>query len=314
MNIRTSVEISLDQILVLLDEKSINTAHRDRYVEFLESGQYRREFTWVAEDGDGRVAAVAIWWTFPSADRPFALDGLFAAPAVTDPVPLWTELVQQVVRDAPADEEPPSYHIFLPPGWREDAEIQAALQPRLAAAAGAGMTEILERLRFEWLAEMSVPARSQRLTFRTEPDDEAYLDVFRRVAAGSLDASTRDAIARAGLDGYACEDLGMYKTMPGERGWWKLAYDKSGDLVGFAIPSRNNGGPVVGFLGVVPEHRGHGFADDLLAEITADLADLGAQRIAADTDATNVPMANSFRRLGYREFAIRLVVSPPQAA
>jgi GNAT superfamily N-acetyltransferase len=314
VNFRKSVEADLDQILALLDEKSINTAHRDRYVEFLENGQYRREFTWVAEDGDGRVVAVAVWWTFPSADRPIALDGLFAAPAVTDPVAVWTELVEQVMRDAPATDEPPSYHIFLPPGWRADAEIQAALQPRRAAAAAAGMTEALERLRFEWLAETPVPTRSQRLTFRAEPDDEAFLDVFRRVAAGSLDASTRDTIARAGLDGYAREDLEMYKTMPGERGWWKLAYDKAGDLIGFAIPSRNNGGPVVGFLGVLPEHRGHGYAGDLLAEITADLADLGAQRIAADTDVENVPMANSFRRLGYREFAVRLVLSPPPPA
>jgi GNAT superfamily N-acetyltransferase len=314
VNIRTSVEVDLDQILAHLGTQSINTAHRNRYVEFLDNGQYRREFTWVAEDGDGRIAAVAVWWSVPGANRPIALDGLFADPGIADPVPLWTELIQQVTRAAPAGEEPPSYHIFLPPGWRDDTEIQAALQPRLAAAAAAGMTEVLERLRFEWLAETAVPARSQRLAFRTEPDDEAFLDVFRRVAAGSLDANTRDTIARAGLDGYAREDLDLYKTMPGERGWWKLAYDKSDDLVGFAIPSRNHAGPVVGFLGVVPEHRGHGYADDLLAEITADLADLGAQRIAADTDSTNVPMANSFRRLGYRQFAVRLVVSPPPPA
>jgi RimJ/RimL family protein N-acetyltransferase len=77
------------------------------------------------------------------------------------------------------------------------------------------------------------------------------------------------------------------------------------------MPSANNGGPVVGFLGVVPEHRGNGYGADLLAEITADLADLGSQRITADTDLSNKPMAAVFQRLGYRNFAVRLVLSRP---
>lgn len=310
MHIRPSIEADLDRILAVIADKSINTADPDRYVALLAGGQYRPETTWVALDGE-RIVAVAIWWGFPGAERPIALDGLFATPDLTDPVPVWTEFVKQVVGTAPADAEPPAYHLFLPPGWRDDAEIQAALEPRLAAAEGAGLTATVERLRFEWLAETPVPVRSQRLTFRTEPDDEAFLDVFKRVAAGSLDAATHDAIARGGLDGMAREDLEIYTLMPGERSWWKLAYDTSGDLVGFAIPSRNNAGPVVGYLGVVPEHRGRGYADDLLAEITADLADLGAERIVADTDTTNVPMANAFRRLGYRQFAVRLVLSTP---
>jgi GNAT superfamily N-acetyltransferase len=308
LHIRTSVESDLDQLLALLGDKSVNTAHPDRYAQFLADGQYRHEFTWVAEEGD-RLVAAAVWWSFAGSSRPIALDGLYALPDRTDSVTLWTELIRQVTSTVSAEDEPPSYHIFLPPDWRSDAEIQAALEPRLRAAKAAGMTNVLERLRFEWLDDTPVPARSARLTFRAEPDDQVFLDVFKRVAAGSLDANTHDAIARAGLDEYAQEDLDAYHEMPGERSWWKLAYDSAGDLVGFAIPSRNNGGPVVGFLGVVPEHRGHAYAADLLAEITADLADLGAQRIAADTDLGNVPMANTFRRLGYRQFAVRLVLS-----
>ncbi|NUR72417.1 MAG: GNAT family N-acetyltransferase [Hamadaea sp.] len=308
MLIRTSVEDDLDQLVNLLGDQSVNTAHPARYTELLAAGQYRHDFTWVAEEG-GRLVAAAVWWSFPGASRPFALDGLYALPDRTDSVTLWTELIRQVTSTAPAGEEPPSYHIFLPPDWRSDAAIQSALATRSAAARAAGMTQELERLRFEWLSDTPVPERSTRLTFRAEPDDQAFLDVFQRVAAGSLDANTHDAIARAGLAGYAQEDLDMYKEMPGERSWWKLAYDSAGDLVGFGIPSRNNGGPVVGFLGVVPEHRGHAYAADLLAEITADLVDLGADRIAADTDLGNVPMANTFRRLGYRQFAVRLVLS-----
>jgi GNAT superfamily N-acetyltransferase len=307
VKIRTAVEADLDAILALLADQSINTASPQRFTDQLASRHYRYDHTWVAESADGAIEAVAVWWTFPEGPTPLALDGLFAAPSVTDPVAVWTELVRAGLAETAEGEG--DYHIFLPAGWREDPEIQAALEPRVAAARAAGLTSTLERLRFEWLASTPVPARSERLTFRAEPDDEAFVSVFMRVAEGTLDATTRDEIERLGLDGYARADLELYQRMPGERSWWKLAYDASGDLVGFAIPSANNGGPVVGFLGVVPEHRGHGYAADLLAEITADLADLGAERISADTDLGNVPMANTFRRLGYRNFAVRLVLS-----
>ena len=67
---------------------------------------------------------------------------------------------------------------------------------------------------------------------------------------------------------------------------------------------------MVGYLGVVPEHRGRGYVDDLLAEITRSHAERGVQRIVADTDAGNVSMARAFERAGYRNFAIRLVLPP----
>jgi ribosomal protein S18 acetylase RimI-like enzyme len=59
----------------------------------------------------------------------------------------------------------------------------------------------------------------------------------------------------------------------------------------------------------VPAQRGHGYADDLLAEITWMLAETGATTVRADTDSTNTPMVASFERLGYRRFALRLVAS-----
>jgi ribosomal protein S18 acetylase RimI-like enzyme len=311
VKVRTTVEADLDHVLAAIADKSINTTSVERFQEKLQTGEYRPEWIWVTEH-DGRILAVAVWWGPAEADRPVALDGLFAAPDVDQPVPLWTELIEQVTAVVPAKEEQPSYHIFLPGGdWRTDAGLVAALTPRLAAAAAAGMTGLLERLRFEWTPAAPVPVRPTRLEFRVEPDDEAFLDVFKRVAAGSLDATTHDTIARVGLDGYARENLELYKSMPGPREWWKLAYNRAGELVGFGMPSRNQGGPMIGFLGVLPEHRGHGYVDDVLAEITADLAERGATRIVADTDLGNAPMAAAFRRAGYHNFGVRLVASKP---
>jgi GNAT superfamily N-acetyltransferase len=308
VNIRTMVEADLDTIIALLGDQSINTATVDRFKEYLETGAYRHEWTWVVER-DGAIIAVAVWWGMEQFDHPFSIDGLYLA-TDEDPVPVWTELIRHTLATFPAGAEQPEYHIFLPNGWRDHPEIVAALEPRLAAAAAAGLSETTERLRYEWRPEYGLPARSTRLRF--EPaDDEAFLDVFRRVIEGSLDAATARAVARVGVDGAAKEDLEIYLSMPGERSWWRLAYDAAGALVGFALPSANNGGPVVGYLGVLAEHRGNGYSDDLLAEITQLLVETGAEQIRADTDLTNKPMAASFERQGYRNFAVRLVATHP---
>lgn len=58
---------------------------------------------------------------------------------------------------------------------------------------------------------------------------------------------------------------------------------------------------MIGFLAVLPEHRGNGYIDDILAEGTRVLADLGIPRIRAATDLDNAPMANAFPRAGYAD-------------
>jgi RimJ/RimL family protein N-acetyltransferase len=100
--------------------------------------------------------------------------------------------------------------------------------------------------------------------------------------------------------------------MRGDRAWWRVAEQAGGQPVGFGVPSRNSEVPVVGYLGVLPEHRGHGYVDDIVAEITRILAEeAGADIIHADTDLANRPMAAAFERAGYRNFARRVVLSVP---
>jgi RimJ/RimL family protein N-acetyltransferase len=65
------------------------------------------------------------------------------------------------------------------------------------------------------------------------------------------------------------------------------------------VPARNHSDPIVGFVGVVPEQRGHGYAYDLLVEATHLLVEEGVDRIVAATDQTNHPMAAIFARAGY---------------
>jgi len=78
--------------------------------------------------------------------------------------------------------------------------------------------------------------------------------------------------------------------MLGQRAWWRVAQTPDGDLAGVGIPPQNTDYAVVGYLGVPPEHRGHGYVDEILAEITRILvAETGATNIRADTDLENRP-------------------------
>lgn len=62
----------------------------------------------------------------------------------------------------------------------------------------------------------------------------------------------------------------------------------------------------IGYIGVVPEHRGRGYVNGLLASGTSTLLRItDGLAICADTDVSNTPMAAAFERAGWRRFATR---------
>ncbi|HET6859142.1 MAG TPA: GNAT family N-acetyltransferase [Streptomyces sp.] len=264
-----------------------------RYATVSAGGDYRPEWTWVALR-DGVVVARAAWWGGPDDTEPILLnwfdfaDGEDAAGA-------------ELLRRAPLSVE---YELILPAGWREDAPVRAAAEARIAAVEAAGMKLLVERFRYEWTPACGLPQRPGRLEFRPEPDDGVILDILRRVQSGTLDAHARHAIEQAastelGLAAAAQEDLDFFRWCPSPREWWQLAYTRGGDLAGLHIPARNMQGPCIGFIGVVPEQRGNGYAYDLLVECTRFLAAEGAEAIAGATDQSNVPMAAAFTKAGH---------------
>ena len=75
-----------------------------------------------------------------------------------------------------------------------------------------------------------------------------------------------------------------------------------GHTGGVRDPGRNDYNPIIAYLAVLPEHRGHGYINDILAEGTRILAQHQIPRIRASTDLGNIPMANAFQRAGYVNF------------
>ncbi|MFJ7149264.1 GNAT family N-acetyltransferase [Streptomyces sp. NPDC100445] len=239
---------------------------------------------------DGRTVARAAWWGRPEDTEPLVInwfdvaDGEEAAGA-------------ELLGTAPW--RTPELELDLPAGWRDDPRLRAAAEARTAAARRAGYTPLVERFTYRWTRDLGLPRRPGRLHFTPEPDDAVFHALLRRIHSVTLDAHALRAIEQGGVDQAAREELDVLRSLPSPRDWWRIARTPGGDPAGIHVPARNSGGPCVGFIGVVPEHRGHGYAYDLLAECTHFLVSQGADSIAAATDRGNRPMAAHFATAGY---------------
>ncbi|MEV4311975.1 GNAT family N-acetyltransferase [Actinocrispum sp. NPDC049592] len=256
------------------------------YADLAAKNEYRPEWTWIAVR-DGEVVARAAWWAGPTDTEPMTLD--------------WFDFIDEADGEALLKQAPfkVEYCLALPGGWRNDPVTLAAGLARIEVAQRAGMKPVVERYRYTWTPECGLPERPGRLQFREEPDDAVIVEVLQAIQEGSLDAHKVADLKRMSPEQAAKSELEDLKWFPSPREWWKLAYTPEGELAGIVVPSENYAAPVVGFIGVVPAQRGHGYAYDLLVECTHLLVEQGADQILADTDATNHPMAANFRKVGY---------------
>ncbi|MEU7587963.1 GNAT family N-acetyltransferase [Micromonospora sp. NPDC049230] len=298
---RAIAPADLDRVTPWIVTEPVGWIPADRYRAELAEDMYRPEWTWIAEH-DGQVVGRALWWGPKGSPHPVALDCLDVDPAVGDRVAVAAELIRAALAGFP---KPVQYRIKVTGGWRDDPATLAAVRWRRAAADAAGLTREVERLQFEWAPADGVPPAAGRLRF-TEASDEDFLGLFRRIAEGSLDAQTRATLALKGVDAAAQEEMDFYLAAPGKREWWRIAYTREGEVAGMAIPSATPYNVNVGYLGVVPEFRGRGYVDEVLAEITRLHATNGESRITATTDMGNAPMAAAFGRAGYRNTGVRI--------
>ncbi|MBC7269671.1 MAG: GNAT family N-acetyltransferase [Streptomyces sp.] len=238
---------------------------------------------------DGRVVARGAWWGGPDDREPVNINWFDVAEGET-------EAGAELLRTAPWRVE---LELTLPSGWREHAPARAAAETRFAAARAAGYDLLVERFLYRWTPDLGLPPRPTRLVYDPEPDDAVFLDALRRIHSATLDQHALLAIDKGGVDLAAREELDFFHWCPSPREWWRVARTPGGDPVGIHIPAHNPSGPCIGFIGVLPEQRGHGYAYDLLAECTHFLAERGADFIAAATDRGNTPMAAHFERAGY---------------
>ncbi|THA34986.1 MULTISPECIES: GNAT family N-acetyltransferase [unclassified Streptomyces] len=303
----------IDRAVAYPADGPVEALSADKIREELAENRFRPEWIWCAEDENGEILARALWWGRADSERPIALDCLQVRESVADPAGVAAALL---AAGHEAFGNLPLYNVSLPGDWRTRPDLVEAVAWRQEAAYRAGLTREIERLRYEWTLPQLPPGvppadgtaePTGRLVFR-EGTDEEFLEAFVRLSAGSLDLATQHELRSMDAEQLAREDMEFYLDCPGERSWWRLADLPDGTLAGMAIPSATPYHRNVGYLGVVPEQRGRGLIDEILAEITRFHAAAGAERITATTDTVNVPMAAAFDRAGYEVTEIRLVL------
>ncbi|WP_432537937.1 GNAT family N-acetyltransferase [Kineococcus arenarius] len=316
MHLRPATAGDLDALATFPLDPHLGGVTADRLQEELTAGRIRWPWSWLVTDDDGTVVGRALWWGRPESTAPLTLDCLHLLDHLDDRAALAGDLLRRAhgsftTHDpSTSTARPPEYQLTLPPHWRTNPATVDAVSWRVQAAADAGLSEQLERLRYEWTPDDPAPQQSGRLRFRAGEEQE-FLDLFERCAVDTLDVTTRRSLAVLNRAAQARDDYDFYLSCPGERDWWRIATTSEGEPVGFVVPSATPYARNVGYLGVLPGHRGRGLVDDLLAEVTRIHAEAGAQRITATTDVTNAPMAAAFDRAGYRVTETRLMLEAP---
>jgi ribosomal protein S18 acetylase RimI-like enzyme len=171
----------------------------------------------------------------------------------------------------------------------------------------AGFEPVRRTRRWEWPHTAAAPRDSGRLAFRRldQVGEVAFRDAVARVSEGTLDRRLQEGPARLGREADAAEHLRRLASLDHQPDWLQTAYDADENLVGLFTMGTAVGAAFITFVGVVPERRGRGYVDDLVARATRVLLAAQERTIRADTDIANEPMAKAFVRAGFVNFMTR---------
>jgi ribosomal protein S18 acetylase RimI-like enzyme len=304
MVIRPIRREELAEFAAFSDQTERNTALAATLEDWLSGDQTRLEWLIVAED-EGAFAGRIAYTTDSGLSHPLYVH-FFDAPWGSEGARLRDELFRRSLALSGGDRAA-QIEFFLDTPSPQVSAPESLTQ----ALYHLGFALTLERVRMEWAPASSLPASTQRFTFRTlnEVGNEVFIAAMARVSEGTLDSYTQQRCAEIGALAEAREHFQDEQRFQKrwEPYWWQLAYDEAGALVGLVMPAENTSWPNIGYIGVVPEQRGRGYVDELIIQGTQTLLKEGATRIIADTDSGNVPMANAFRRCGYTQYGIRRI-------
>jgi ribosomal protein S18 acetylase RimI-like enzyme len=198
-----------------------------------------------------------------------------------------------------------SHHVDTPPGAPQYQENEDA---RIRLLVESGYEPLRDGLRWRYSGSSSQETSQGRpLVFRGLPEvgEDAIVDALASSYEGTLDSWITRSIEELGTLGAARADFLDYQSMDHLPEWWELAYTGDGALAGVIMAARNPSSAVIAYVGVVPEERGRGLAQQLVRRGTEQLLESGADEIRGDCDVDNVGMVKAFERAGYEQFARR---------
>jgi hypothetical protein len=265
----------------------------------IDQGASHIEWCFLAQTDSGATGRVALW-TLPKVGRPLSIILLEATHdgVAADLLRHAAQMVREAggkTLDTVLDDPPQS------PQWQSDPER------RQRWLTNSGFQLLRATSRWTRSASDPVPELSTRLSFSpiSKTGEGAFLSAMERVGTAAKD---RYAMAERQRIGAATATRVLFdklREMEWKPDWWELAIDNAGDLVGLIMPTLGPTMGTIGYIGVVPEHRGRGYVNDLLARGTATLMRCNAPVLRADTDLENVPMAAAFARGGWHALGTR---------
>jgi ribosomal protein S18 acetylase RimI-like enzyme len=284
--------------------------HREvrQYMErMFAAGSMRPEWCFIVEEeqGESPLGRVA-FWTLPGMEEPFALV-LLDVPWDGEYMDVGTRLLGEVFEKARALGAEEIEHVVDDPPMQP--QFQDYRERRIELLESVGFAFRRETGRFEWRGGQP-PAIPERLSFRTlvEVGEDTFVEAMREVSEGTLDREIGGERERLGAQRAAREFFDDARRVEHDPAWWRLAYTQEGELVGLVMPAEPPGFLTIFYVGVVPQMRGLGYVDDLLAFGTASLLESrrrDEKPLRADTDVANEPMAAAFGRVGWVRFAGR---------
>jgi ribosomal protein S18 acetylase RimI-like enzyme len=285
-----------------LDSADDPDDYSEEVKEMWASGESHPHWCFVIEDGESRVGRV----------------GFRVEPTVTDPAWVgslppdelfiygldlpWTgdfiSIGQQLFEEAAvslAGDVPDLLEIGIANEVHSHAEARRELMESM------GFHLFHEKQGFFWKDDGTRVVVPERLKYRSFND--VSRDTFGTIM-GSCGEHTLDRNDRHYWKGCGAENWGRQMTAfveGADEPMWLIGY-AGGEAVGcVAVGSHDDWGSTIVHIGVLPEHRGHGYIDDLMAAATAAVQRAGISSMLSDVDVENQPMIDAMLRAGHRD-------------
>jgi GNAT superfamily N-acetyltransferase len=145
-------------------------------------------------------------------------------------------------------------------------------------------------VRFESAGLVNLGAPGYRSTDAEQFARSELIGLIERTSEGCSDSQIE--FYRQRLGGFADAEmtLKMMESTRFDPRCWRVALAPEGNAVGIVLPVMAFGEPTVGFIGILPEHRGRNLASFLLAEAWLVIQRQGHLTLSAEADERNVSM------------------------
>jgi ribosomal protein S18 acetylase RimI-like enzyme len=234
----------------------------------------RPEWCFVAEQAGNAIARIALW-SLPEQDAPLDLV-LFNAPwgehrNAHDDVA--TQLLAHVEQFFVGTGAKAIGHCQDTPPREPQWQTNEAARRQCLERAGFHIARHTLRYRLHDASPALALSDRLELIAITELDDTALLPLVAQVAAASHDQLDCEGCARLGAEVHALELIADLRDMRIDAGWWRIAHERKADgtcgaAIGFILPAASADMGTIGYVGVLPEHRGKGYVDALIAHAT----------------------------------------------